>query len=635
MERKKFRHNFFVVLAMDVFLVSASLFIAHMVRFDFHVPEPSRTLLFQILPMVIVTKLICFYFFSLYRGMWRYTSISDMFNIIKASGIGSLIVIAFILFSARFEGFSRSVFIIDLFFTIFFISAFRLSIRFYYERVHLDSPKKIFPWLAWLKKRKTRESKNLIIIGAGDYGEKICREIRNNPSLKYNVAGFLDDDPAKIGMTIHGIPVIGKTDDMLAIIRKTRAEEALIALSSANAAHIRKTVKLCKESGIEFKTVPGYGELINGRVTVDAIREVEYRDLLGRDIIEMETDKIGAYLKNKTILVTGAGGSIGSELCRQICRFKPARIILYEIGETPLYEIEMELTHFLGHNDIQVITELGDVRDPDHLDRVFSQMRPRAVFHAAAYKHVPMLERHPFKAVENNIMGTKNVSEAAARHKTERFVLVSTDKAVRPANIMGASKRIAEMYVESLGSQDDMKTQFITVRFGNVAGSVGSVIPFFKKQIKKGGPVTVTHPDVTRFFMTIPEAAQLILQAGAMGRGGEIFLLEMGRPIKIADMARDLISLSGFDPDVDVKIEYTGLRPGEKLYEELITDGEGVLPTYHDKIMVLKGQAPDMREIAGHILELSALAKNHDADEIRRKLREMVPEYIPNGGDSR
>ncbi|VEN74460.1 Capsular polysaccharide biosynthesis protein CapD [Candidatus Desulfarcum epimagneticum] len=635
MRKKIFRHNFWVVLAMDIFLVSASLFIAHMVRFDFHVPEPYRTLFFQILPPVIAIKTLCFYFFNLYRGMWRYTSISDMLNIIKASGVSSLIVIAFILFSARFEGFSRSVFIIDLFFTIFLISAFRLSIRFYYENADSDSRKNSLSGFGWLQRRKKREGKNLIIIGAGDYGEKICREIRNNPSLNYNVAGFLDDDPGKIGMTIHGIPVIGKTDDILSVIRKTRAEEALIALSSADAAQIRKTVKLCKESGIEFKTVPGYGELINGRVTVDAIREVEYRDLLGRDIIEMETDKIGAYLKNKTILVTGAGGSIGSELCRQICRFKPARIILYERAETPLYEIEMELTHFLGHNDIQIIPELGDVRDPDHLDRVFSLMRPRAVFHAAAYKHVPMLERHPFKAVENNIMGTRNVSEAAARHKIERFVLVSTDKAVRPANIMGASKRIAEMYVESLGAQKGMSAQFITVRFGNVAGSVGSVIPLFKKQIQNGGPVTVTHPDVTRFFMTIPEAAQLILQAGAMGREGEIFLLEMGRPIKIADMARDLISLSGFEPDVDIKIEYTGLRPGEKLYEELITDGEGVLPTYHDKIMVLKGKAPDMEEIAGHIKELSDLAKSHESDEIRRKLREVVPEYIPNGRDSR
>jgi FlaA1/EpsC-like NDP-sugar epimerase len=372
------------------------------------------------------------------------------------------------------------------------------------------------------------------------------------------------------------------------------------------------------------------GELINGKVSVNAIREVAYRDLLGREIIHLEEEKIGALLKDKNIFVTGAGGSIGSELCRQICRFLPAKIILFERAESPLYAIELELKQ--AFEKVGVIPILGDIQDKNQLNKAFMGHRPHIVFHAAAYKHVPMLELHPWKAVDNNVLGTKNLIDVSTKNNVARFVFVSTDKAVRPANIMGASKRLSEMLIQGQNACGLSQTRFVIVRFGNVVGSVGSVVPLFKKQILKGGPVTVTHPEVTRFFMTIPEACQLILQAGAMGRGGEIFILDMGTSIKIDDMARDLIRLSGFEPDVDIKIEYVGLRPGEKLYEELITEGENIAPTHHEKIMVLKGIECDLQRLNGKVDELAHFAEEQDGEQVKRKLKQIIPEYDSKAG---
>jgi FlaA1/EpsC-like NDP-sugar epimerase len=376
-----------------------------------------------------------------------------------------------------------------------------------------------------------------------------------------------------------------------------------------------------------YKTIPGLGELINGQVTVNTIRKVAYRDLLGREVITLDETQIGAYLQGKSIMVSGAGGSIGSELCRQICRFRPKRIALYERAESPLYELEMEIKQ--NFSDIKVLPQLADTRDRNQLEKAFEASEPQVVFHAAAYKHVPVLELHPWKAIKNNIQGTKNLIDFANRFEVERFVFVSTDKAVRPTNAMGASKRVAEMLVQSQNGCGISHTRFMIVRFGNVVGSVGSVVPLFKKQIAKGGPVTVTHSDVTRYFMTIPEACQLILQTGSMGKGGEIFILDMGTPIKIDDMARDLIRLSGFEPDVDIKIEYIGLRPGEKLYEELITEGEGILPTSHEKIMVLKGVDCNLQILNGKIDELVILSRTQDRNKIIAKFQEIVPEYRP------
>lgn len=620
--------NFLVILAIDILLVTGSLYAAYLVRFDFIIDGNELQTFKKILPFILITKLACFYFFDLYRGMWRYTSIADMINIIKASTIASLLIISFILFKTRFEGFARSVFVIDWCFTILFISAFRLSVRLYFVYFGNDEFWKVVKQIlssSFIKKVSSK--KRLLIIGAGDCAEKIFRELRDNARLKYNVVGFLDDNSVKIGKKIHGIPVLGCIKDIKAIVKRARVDEALIAISSATSKQMRTIMTHCKESGITFKTVPGIGELIDGRVTINAIREVAYRDLLGREAIVLDEEQIGAHIRGRRVMLTGAGGSIGSELCRQICRFRPELLMLYEIAESPLYEIELELKQSFSY--VTVVPLLADIQDKHELEKAIGAYKPQIIFHAAAYKHVPMLELQPWKAVENNIVGSANLIDAAKKFNVERFVFVSTDKAVRPTNVMGACKRAAEMLVQSNNGPSASNTQFIIVRFGNVVGSVGSVLPLFKKQIAKGGPVTVTHPDVTRYFMTIPEASQLILQAGAMGNGGEIFLLDMGVPIKIDDMARDLIRLSGFEPDEDIMLDYIGLRPGEKLYEELITKGEGIVQTKHEKIMVLKGTESDRILLNGKINELIQLVKDQDERRIKAKLQEIVPEYEP------
>ncbi|MDI6688595.1 MAG: nucleoside-diphosphate sugar epimerase/dehydratase [Desulfobacterales bacterium] len=620
--------NFLVVLIIDIFLLTGSLYAAHLVRFDFVIDGKTLQTFKNILPFILITKLFCFYFFDLYRGMWRYTSIADLINIIKASTIASLVIISVILFKTRFEGFARSVFVIDWCFTILFISAFRLSVRLYFEYFGNDKFWKVVKQTLlnpFIKKVSSR--KRLLIIGAGDCAEKIFRELRDNARLKYNVVGFLDDNPVKIGKKIHGVSVLGCIKDVKAIARQAMVDETLIAISSATSKQMRTIVTHCKESGIAFKTVPGMGELIDGRVTINAIREVAYRDLLGREAIVLDEEQIGVHIKGQHVMVTGAGGSIGSELCRQICRFRPKLVMLYEMAESPLYEIELELKQ--SFSNVMVVPVLANIQDKHELEKAIEHYKPQIIFHAAAYKHVPMLELQPWKAVDNNIAGSANLIDAAKRFNVKRFVFVSTDKAVRPTNVMGASKRVAEMLVHSHNGSSTSATQFIIVRFGNVVGSVGSVVPLFKKQITKGGPVTVTHPDVTRYFMSIPEASQLILQAGAMGKGGEILLLDMGVPIKIDDMARDLIRLSGFEPDEDIMIDYIGLRPGEKLYEELITKGEGIIPTKHKKIMVLKGNGYDQAILNNKINELIKLAENQDDKGIKIKLQEIVSEYKP------
>lgn len=605
----------------------SSLFISHLLRFDFLIPQQQLHLLLWILPFVLLTKVISFFYFDLYRGMWRFTSITDLFNIIKGSTISTLFIICFILFSPhRFLGFPRSVFAIDWCLTILFIAGFRLVIRIYFvHAIDNGSWTEVVKAFFRILARKKIAKKNLLIVGAGRCGEKMFREIHDNATLHYHVVGFADDDPLKIGRKIHGLPVMGPVNDIAFATKKLGANEILIAVPSANSQQMRYIVEHCEKCGISFKTVPGMGEFINGKVTVNAIRDVAYRDLLGREIISLDEKKIGSILRNKNVLVTGAGGSIGSELCRQICRFKPKKIVMFERAESPLHAIELELKQ--DYQEVQVLPILGDVQDKDQLDKTFEANRPHIVFHAAAYKHVPMLEMQPWRAIDNNVIGTQNLVNISTNYNVARFVFVSTDKAVRPANVMGASKRLSEMLVQAKNGCGVSDTKFMIVRFGNVVGSVGSVVPLFKKQIQRGGPVTVTHPNVTRFFMTIPEACQLILQACVMGKGGEVFILDMGTPIKIDDMARDLVRLSGFEPDVDIKIEYVGLRPGEKLYEELISDGEGLLSTGHEKIMVLKGTECDLNLLNGGIDELASLAREQDGKNVKLKLKEFVPEY--------
>jgi FlaA1/EpsC-like NDP-sugar epimerase len=608
--------NFYIIFFLDIILVAFSWYFAHLLRFNFAIPADNLILLTRILPIIIVIKILTFYFFDLYHGMWRYTSLTDLIEIGKAVTISSIIIVLLTLFANRAAGFSRSVFILDWGLTLFLISGSRAGIRVYF-------------WFGAGEEniRNNSKGKKLLIIGAGDAGEKICREIHDNPNLGYRVMGFIDDEPLKVNRKIHGIPVLGNRDEIQYFAEQTGAEELLIAMPSISSKDMRSIVALCKETGVPFKTVPGMGELIDGKVTVKAIRDVSYNDLLGREQVNLDEERIGRFLKGKRVLITGAGGSIGSELCRQVCRYSPEAIILYERAESPLYEIELELKE--DYQYVRIVPRLADILDIGQLKIVFDEERPHVVLHAAAYKHVPMLELNPWEAMRNNVIGTRNVIESAREFKVGRFVLVSTDKAVRPVNVMGASKRIAELLVQAQNGRGLSDTSFITVRFGNVVGSVGSVVPLFKRQIEKGGPVTVTHPDITRYFMTIPEACQLILQAGSMGEGGEIFILEMGIPIKIADMAEDLIRLSGFEPHVDIDIRYIGLRPGEKLMEELITDGEGIVETSHEKIMVLKGQTCEIEKLNGRIDEIMELAAKEDGEGIKRKLREMLPEYAP------
>lgn len=625
-----FNRNFFIVLAIDVCLLSFSWLAAYALRFEFDIPEKFVDEMLSILPAALAIKIVCLYLFDVYRGMWRFTSVGDLLNILKAVSLSTLLIVLYALLAYRFKNVPRSVVFIDGCFNILLISGSRLAIRLLFHKFVPSNQIQSLRPLDGMTDDRPRPvaRKNLLILGAGNCGEKILREINGNPQLNYSVVGFLDDAPGKIGRKIHGIPVRGITGDLSFVAEKTHADEVLIAIASATSAEMRRLVSLCKQSGLRFRTVPGYGELIGGRVSIKTAREVAYRDLIGRETVKLDEELIERCLRGQSIIVTGAGGSIGSELCRQICRFGPDKLVLYERAESPLQEIELDLRK--SHSEINVIPVLGDTQHSEFLRNTFRTHRPRIAFHAAAYKHVPMLEIQPWKALENNIMGTLNLVEVAENFGVERFVLVSTDKAVRSANVMGASKRVAEMIALNGNSCQTSRTQFMAVRFGNVVGSVGSVVPLFKKQIEEGGPVTVTHPDVTRFFMTIREAAQLILQAGAMGQGGETFILDMGTPVKIVDMARDLIRLSGFEPDVDIKIEFIGLRPGEKLYEELITADEDARPTQHPKILMLKGSACNLELLKGKIQELSALAVTQDAARIRSKLQEIVPDYTPS-----
>ena len=508
--------------------------------------------------------------------------------------------------------------------TFLFTGGLRMAIRSFFTMRERESQGAFFP---------ATQRKRILIVGAGSAGEKILREIIENDHLRYSVVGFIDDDRRKHGRSIHGIPVLGSLHEITRIVENHDVKEILIAIPSATGDQIRRIVTACKACQIAYKTLPGIGEIIDGRVSIKTLRDVNYEDLLGRTPVQLDMGEIRGYLNGKTVLVTGCGGSIGAELCRQIVRFQPQTLILVDANEANLFHIEMEL-HNEPHGD-RCRAVLGRIQDEKLMTAVFEKYRPQVVFHAAAYKHVPMLEKNPWEAVFNNIIGSRVIMETARKHGTERFVLVSTDKAVRPTNVMGASKRVTELLLNAFQGTG---ARFMAVRFGNVIGSSGSVIPIFRHQIEQGGPVTVTHPEVTRFFMTIPEAAQLILQAGAMGQRGEIFILKMGIPVKIADMARDLIRLSGREPDTDVEIIFTGLRDGEKLYEELITVGEGIVPTGHEKIMVLRadsqsGLSTSRQESAdfldAQLAELYLAADRFDAAGIKKKLQEIVPEYMP------
>jgi FlaA1/EpsC-like NDP-sugar epimerase len=621
--------KFYLMIVSDSVIFVITLIVAYLVRFEFVLSQDNITQIQNVLLWIIPLKIVVFLSLRVYRGMWRYTSIRDFWILGQACLLSTLLIMVIILYSSDFQGFSRAVFAVDGVLTFLFIGGKRMAIRsffaIYTNPKRMDNP---FPKINF---------KKVLIVGAGAAGEKILREIFENYQLHYHVVGFIDDDPEKQGRSIHGVHVLGNVARLPYILEKVNIEEILIAVPSASGDQIRHIVEACRECNVSYKILPGIGELIDGRVSVKILRDISYEDLLSRQPVHLDIPGIRNYIDGKTVLITGCGGSIGSELCRQVMKYQPRSIILVDASEENLFNIQMELQNIRYCRNCVAI--LGQVQNKQLMEDVFKKYKPQVVFHAAAYKHVPMLEKNPWEAVFNNIVGSSIVMDMSVKYHVERFVLVSTDKAVRPTNVMGASKRIAELIMQTYQGNG---THLMAVRFGNVVGSSGSVMPIFRRQIEQGGPVTVTHPEVNRYFMTIPESSQMILQAGAMGEGGEVFILRMGTPVKIADMARDLIRLSGKEPDVDIKIIYTGLREGEKLYEELITVGEDILPTVHERVMVLRSNNHsneanilEMRKkLAKQIDELMQDALRHNATVIKNKLKEIVPEYTPQENEA-
>ncbi len=576
-----------------------------------------------LLLMVLPVKLIVFGLFKQYRGWWRYVGIFDLIGILKASLTSTVIVVllwySIVWFDPVRRGIppefraitqiSQGILILDMFTTVMLLGGLRMLVRLYHEEFTSETK-------AGLKR--------FLIIGAGDAGEALLREILRMKVEEYQVIGFVDDDPAKKGINIHGIPVLGQVSQISEICQEHEIDEIAIAMPSASRNQLRKVVQLCQGTKIRFRTVPSLTDIASGKLRVSQIRDVDINDLLGREVVQLDLKQIEEYLSEKTIFITGAGGSIGSEMCRQVCKFNPKLLLLVEQSENPLFFIEKELNTANPNLPIQAI--ICDITDNTRVDQLFNEYKPQVVIHAAAHKHVPLMEQNPGEAIKNNICGTMNIANAADKYNSENFVMISTDKAVNPTSIMGSSKRIAEMYIQDLNSTS--KTHFITVRFGNVLGSNGSVVPIFKKQIAKGGPVTVTHPEMRRYFMTIPEASQLVLQAATMGKGGEIFVLDMGEPVKIVDLARELITLSGFRVDEDIEIKFTGTRPGEKLFEELSIAGEDMLPTKHPKIGIWKNIPKDRNQLREEISKIIEIADTQNHSLIVEHIQKLIPEYI-------
>jgi FlaA1/EpsC-like NDP-sugar epimerase len=614
-------HRRLVSVLAHTALFALSWLLAFGLAYNFKRPESWFVPFFlKLLPIVVLVKITVYVAMGLHRAWWRYVSLRDVWTVSQASWISWLIVavLYYGLQNAHHLGiqvnpfggrdFPDSVFILDLFGTVALVCGARFGVRLYHEEV-----------------RPVPEggTAKLLILGAGNAAENAVREILRLPTLAYRIVGFLDDNPAKQHALIHGFEVLGRIADVKQVCRENDVDELLIAMPSASRAQMRKVVELCHGTGLRFKTLPAIEDLISGRATVSEIRDVDIDDLLGRDPVKLDEDRISQFIRARVVMVTGAGGSIGSEMCRQIARFQPQRLVLVEQAEQHLFEIDRELRHMFP--TVTCVPYIADIGDRRRIERVFELERPSVVYHAAAHKHVPMMEFNPGEALKNNIHGTRTVADAASRFGCEKFVMISTDKAVNPTSIMGCSKRVAEMYIQGLNDRSD--TDFVTVRFGNVLGSSGSVIPIFRDQIARGGPVTVTHPDMVRYFMTIPEASQLVLQAASMSDGGHVFVLDMGEPVKIVDLAREMITLSGFRPGEDIEITFTGVRPGEKLFEELMIEGEGVSRTQHPKIGIWQCKPVQWEPLLAAIDSLAAEADNLARDEVRARLQAIVPEY--------
>ncbi|QUH19072.1 nucleoside-diphosphate sugar epimerase/dehydratase [Alkaliphilus sp. B6464] len=603
-------HRKLILLLTDIILINISGLTALLLRFDFSIPSEFLQTYLEYWILTTFIMIITFYGFNLYQSVWRYASLDELVYVVFSSVVGSAALFFMYNFILNIK-FPRSFYVLFMILSISLVG----GIRFTYRAMRRIK-------LALFKDDLDR--KRVLIIGGGKAGSIMIKEMYNNPQIhKYPVA-VIDDDPQKYKRKIHGVPILGTRADINRIVEEKKIDEILIAMPAISKAQIKEIVSICSKTKCNLKTLPGVYELIDGRVDIKKIRDIQIEDLLGRDPIKVDLKEISGYLTNEVVLVTGGGGSIGSELCRQIAGFSPKKLIIFDIYENSAYEIQQELIRKHG-NSLNLEVIIGSVRDKNRLEQIFKNYKPQVVFHAAAHKHVPLMESSPMEAIKNNVFGTMNVAECADKYSANRFVLISTDKAVNPTNIMGATKRIAEMIVQAIDKKS--KTEFVAVRFGNVLGSNGSVIPLFRKQILEGGPVTVTDPEIIRYFMTIPEAVQLVIQAGAMAEGGEIFVLDMGDPVKIADLARDLIKLSGFEPDVDIKIEYTGLRPGEKLYEELLMAEEGLIETKHEKIFIGKPVSNDIEQLRKDIEMLKAILFKEDMELIDVVVKKLVPGY--------
>ncbi len=597
------------LLHVGIFL--SAYFGAFFFRFDWSIPPEYFLLIRHTIPAVLASKALAFLAFGLFYGWWRYVSIHDVLPIVGGCTLGSMLLWITNQFLMTHGSIPRSVYAIDWGLTLMFTLGARYFIRFGRETLG----------------RKRRDTdRRVLIVGAGSAGQTIVREIRRNPALGMIEVGFIDDDWAKAHTRIDGVPVLGRQTEIAAICRKHAIDEIIIAIPSASPSRLRQILRYCKDVKARARILPGVGDLIDGKVSLRDLRNVNLEDLLGRDPVSLDEGLLHRHITGRTVMVTGAAGSIGSELCRQLARLLPARLVMFEIAESPLFDFEIEMREKFP--SLEMVAVIGDVRDRRRVEETLVAYRPAVIYHAAAYKHVPMMEMHPVEAVKTNVLGTRIIAGAAARQGVERFVLVSTDKAVRPTNVMGATKRLAELIIHNLNGGEG-STVFVAVRFGNVLGSAGSVIPIFRRQLETTGKITVTHPDASRYFMLIPEAAGLILQAGAMGTGGEVFVLDMGEPVKIVELAGNLIRLSGKELGVDAEIVYTGLRPGEKLHEELIIEGEDVMRTFHPKVMKLIGNETMPPEWGKRVEELIVTAITGERGSVVEKLDALVKGYRP------
>lgn len=604
---RKYLFNRWAAFIHDILWVPIALVLAYLLRFNFDgIPVAHRESLYYLLIVALPVQGLIFWLFGLYRGFWRFASIPDIVRILKAVGMGALVITVTSGLVTRFQGVPRSVFILYPLLLVGGLCGSRILFR-------------------WLKDHRfslrKQPGQRTLIVGAGRAGELLVRDLLHR--FEYEPVAFLDDDPGLKNREIHGIRVIGETSEIPFVARDMNIDLVILSIPSAGKKVIGQLVQLCNQADVLCQTLPSVLEMKGLEVEADHLRPITVDDLLGREPVLLDREAIAGYLTGKTVLVTGGGGSIGSELCRQIVSHEPARLIIFDNGEFNLYSIDHELRS--RFSDLQLETILGDVKDPERVNWVFSTFKPDVVFHAAAYKHVPMVEWNPAEGVRNNVHGTQCVADAAHQYQTEKFVLISTDKAVNPTNVMGTTKRVAELYCQNLDRRSE--TRFITTRFGNVLGSAGSVVPLFQQQIDEGGPVTVTHSEITRYFMTIPESVSLILQAGAMGKGEEIFVLDMGQPVLIKHLAEQMIRLSGLEPGKDIEIIYTGLRPGEKLYEELLHDSEGLQSTEHQKLLLARSREVDWDWLMDKLTCLRQAATSRDVLGLHSCLHDIVPEF--------